>query len=76
MQVGLGVSTVAKKGRPKKSEREDGVTRYDKKLMAKARQVAISRGISLAEYLSEITRATVDRDYARLLRDIDKEGDA
>lgn len=63
---------VAKKGRPKKSERDDGVARIDRQILAMARQVAIARRISLAEYLSEILRGPVEKAYAQLLRDIDE----
>ena len=50
-------------GRPKTSTRDDVAVKLDRKLVEKARQVADLRGISLAEYLSEIARDQVDRDF-------------
>jgi hypothetical protein len=70
-----GVAVVAKKvghggirpgaGRPKTSERDDVTVRLDRAIAAKARYVAEVRGVSLAEYLSDITSGQVDRDFAK-----------
>ena len=52
-------TTMAKKkmGRPKTSERQDVSIKFDKILAARARQIALSRGVSMAEYLSELAAA-------------------
>jgi hypothetical protein len=60
-----------KMGRPKSSERQDVSIKFDKILAAKARQVSLSRGVSMAEYLSELARSQIDRDYAKLLRELE-----
>jgi hypothetical protein len=52
-------------GRPKASTRDDVVARIDRTVIAKARYVAETRKIPLAEYLSEILRSTVDRDFEK-----------
>lgn len=71
----LGVAIVAKpKGRPKSSERDDVSVKMDRTLAAKARQVAIRRGITVAEFITEVTRPTIEREYAKLLRELDDSG--
>jgi hypothetical protein len=52
-------------GRPRTSERDDVTVRLDRAIAAKARYVAEVRGVSLAEYLSEITDGQVGRDFAK-----------
>jgi hypothetical protein len=52
------------KGRPKTSEREDVSIKFDKSLAAMARLVATARGISIAEYLSELARPLIEKDLA------------
>jgi hypothetical protein len=58
-------------GRPKSSERQDVSIKFDKILAGKARLIAQGRGVSMAEYLSEAARTTIDRDYARLMRELE-----
>ena len=63
---------MAKKvGRPKTSDRNDVSIKFDRLLAARARHVAESKGISMAQYLSEISRAQIDREYGELLRDLE-----
>ncbi len=59
--------TMAKKrtGRPKTSTRDDVVARIDRGVIAKARYVAETRKVPLAEYLSEILRPVVMRDFEK-----------
>jgi hypothetical protein len=52
-------------GRPATSDRDDVVVKIDKHVAAKARYVAATRDIPLAEYLTEMVRALVDRDFER-----------
>src|SRR5262249_2785364 len=54
-----------KAGRPATSSREDIVVKIDRGVAAQARYVAESRKISLAEYLTEIRRGVVKRDFER-----------
>lgn len=61
-----------KMGRPKSSDRDDVSIKFDRQLARKARQVALDKGVPMAEYLSELGRPTIEKDYAALLRKIDK----
>jgi hypothetical protein len=56
------------KGRPKTSQRNDATAKVDKGILKKAKFVADSRDIPLAEYLSDVLRAPVDRDFAKAAR--------
>ena len=71
MTTGTGTLMAKKMGRPKTSERSDVSVKYDKTLAGKARLIAKGRGITLAEYLTELTRTGIDRDYARLMRELE-----
>lgn len=66
-------AAMAKKrmGRPPSSDRVDVSIKFDKLLSRKAEMIARARGISRAEYLSEMTRPHIDRDYARLMRELE-----
>lgn len=57
-------------GRPK-SDRQDVSIKFDKTLAGKARLIAQGRGITMTAYLSEMTRPIIDRDYARLMRELE-----
>lgn len=50
-------------GRPKTSERDDVTVRLDRQVAAQARYVAETRGISLAEYLTDALAPTVAKDF-------------
>jgi hypothetical protein len=70
----MAVSTMAKKmGRPKSSDRDDVSIKFDRILAGKARLISQGRGISMTEYLSEMTRTFIDRDYAKLMRELEEE---
>ena len=59
-------------GRPVTSERDDVVVKIDTQVAAKARYVASTRKITLAEYLSELIRPLVDRDFDRAVKENQK----
>lgn len=68
MTIAVGGSRMAKKmGRPT-TGRDDASARIDKGLLFQAKQVAGNRGVSVAEYLSELLKGPVERDYAELLK--------
>jgi hypothetical protein len=58
-------------GRPRTSVRHDVNIKFDRVLAGQARAIANGMGISMAEYLSELARPGIHRDYARLLRDLE-----
>lgn len=51
-------------GRPK-SDRDDVSVRLDRNVVSRARFVADQRGLTLAEYLTELVRPLVDRDFGK-----------
>lgn len=66
-----GKTTVKKMGRPPKSERDDASIKFDRTLAAKAKLIAQRKGRPLAEYLTELSRPIIDRDYRALVRELD-----
>ncbi len=56
------------RGRPKSSTRQDVSTKFDKPLLAMARMVATAKGISLAAYISDAARTTIEKDFAREMK--------
>ena len=61
-----GLAMAKKKmGRPKTSERQDVSVKFDKTLAGMARMMALSKGVSLAEYISEASRAVIEKDFGK-----------
>jgi hypothetical protein len=63
------------RGRPK-GDRDDVPARIDRKLGGMAKAISTARGVSIGEYISSITSATIHRDYAKMLREIEEKGGA
>jgi hypothetical protein len=61
-----------KRGRPKRSERDDVTVKVDRTTVGKAKLIATHRGVSVAELLSDLLRAPIDKAYAQMLRDLEK----
>lgn len=61
----------AAKGRPRRSERDDVTVKLDRTLVGKARLVAAYKGVSVAELLSDMAKAPLDKAYAAILRELD-----
>src|SRR3954468_10033229 len=59
------------RGRPKRSERDDVTVKVDRTLVGKAKLIATHRGIPVAELLTELLRAPLDKAYAQMLRDLE-----
>ncbi len=57
-------------GRPKRSERNDGVVRLDRGLISMAKVLAGYRGVSVAELLSDLVRGPLERGYAQMVREM------
>lgn len=58
---------------PKKAPekgREDKAVKIDRTLADKAGLVASRRGITIAEYLSELIRGPVERDFAATVKEM------
>lgn len=66
----MGETTVKRPmGRPRMN-REEVSVRYERGLAGKVRLIAQSKRITMSEYLSDVTRSAVDRDYAKLVKTI------
>lgn len=74
MNALLEKPVMAKRGRPKSSERDDVTVKVDRSLVAKAKLIAAHRGTSVAEMFSEMLQNPVDRAYVAMLRDLEKGG--
>jgi hypothetical protein len=72
VMVGSGGLVMAKKriGRPPLG-RDDINVKIDRVLAGRAKVIAQGRGVSLAQYLSEVTKAVINRDYAQLMRELE-----
>ncbi len=62
-----------KRGRPRSSERRDAVVKLDVTIVGKAQMIAKARGTSVAEYLSEMIRGLVNRDFLVEMKRIEAE---
>jgi hypothetical protein len=59
----------------KKSPIRMGTVKIELTLIRKAKTVAEDKGLNLAEYLSDVLRGTVERDWLRIVqRPIGREG--
>jgi len=65
-----------KAGRPKKPGGEGKAVRQNPDLYNKARIVALRRGLPIGDYLDSLLKASIDRDYQRVLRELAEEGGA
>ena len=62
-----------KRGRPRATKRRDAVVKLDVTIVGKAQMVAKANGTSVAEYLSELVRALVDRDFLKVMKRMEAE---
>ena len=62
-----------KRGRPKASKRRDAVVKLDMTVVGKAQMVAKANGTSVSEYLSELIRGLVDRDFLKVMKRMEAE---
>ena len=66
--------TMAKtRGRPR-GDRDDVPVKLDRKLASMAKATATARGVTVGEYLSALTTTPINRDYAKMLRDVEEKG--
>lgn len=68
-------SMAKQRGRPR-SDRDDVSVKIDRAIVGKARLIATHEGIAggVAELLSELLRAPIDRRYAKMLHDLEASG--
>jgi hypothetical protein len=68
--------TMAKsKGRPR-TDRDDVTIRVGRPLASKLRAIATDKGVTVGEIADELCAGAVDKAYAKMLRELDKEGTA
>lgn len=62
------------KGRPPSGKpwNEGKAVRLDPALVSMARAVATSRGVTIGQYLGPMMEGNVKRDYAAMLKDLEK----
>lgn len=63
------------KGRPKRSRRNDVTVKIDADVVRMAKLVALERKTTIAEYLTELLRGQVSRDFAKSVRRLTTEED-
>jgi hypothetical protein len=68
--VGAVGFTMAKAGRPKRSERDDVTVKLDRGIVSKAKMIASAKKVPLAEYLLDLLSGPVARDFAKEMRRI------
>ena len=56
-----------------KGERKTLPVRIDAHLVRRAQNVARDRGVPLSDYVTEILKAAVDRDWSKIIKRIAKE---
>jgi hypothetical protein len=59
---------------PEKGKRDDVAVKIDRTLADKAKLVASRRGLTLAEYLTELNRPAIERDFAKVIREMGADG--
>ena len=71
----MGASTVAERpkhggtrkgaGRPKSVERKDASVRIDRAVLGKIQWLAKDKGVTVSEYLTDLVRGPVEREFVR-----------
>lgn len=54
-----------------KEKRDDVAVKFDRILAEKAKTVAKRKGVSLAAYLSDGMRATIEKDFTKAVRELE-----
>jgi hypothetical protein len=62
------------KGRPRQEKRHDVSVKLDSVIVSKAKMIASARGLTLAEFLSDLLRAPVDREFTKEMKRLEEGG--
>jgi hypothetical protein len=62
-------------GRPRVSQRDDKAVKIDRKVVGWAEWVARARGITTAQYLSDLLHDQVRREYGKCMKQMSEEGE-
>jgi predicted HicB family RNase H-like nuclease len=57
-----------------KTKRDDRAVKIDRNVADKAQFIAQRRGISLAEYVTDLIRTAVEKDFAKALKELGEGG--
>jgi hypothetical protein len=71
MDSAAGATMARVKG--KNSDRDDVAVKIARTIVGKARMVATHKGVSVAELLSDMLRDPMDKAYAKMLRELERE---
>lgn len=71
--VGAERAMTAKKKSPERPKRDDKAVKMERTLVDKAIWVATRKGTTAAEYLSDLVRGQVERDFAREVKDVERD---
>jgi len=66
---------MSKAGRPKRSERDDVPVKINRGIIEKAKLVAMRRHTTMAELLTEILRAPIEKLYRQELKNLTSDED-
>jgi hypothetical protein len=61
---------MGRKKTPPDKKRDDVAVKIDRTLADKAKLVASRRGMTLAEYLTELNRSAIERDFAKVIKEM------
>ncbi len=67
-------SMAKKAGRPRKPTGEGSPVRIDRDLVTMARTLAGYRGAAISEYLSDLLRPVITKEYRTMVKDLEQEG--
>ncbi|HEU5116816.1 MAG TPA: hypothetical protein VFT74_09095 [Isosphaeraceae bacterium] len=62
---------MGRKARSDKVKRDDIAVKIERTLVDKARLVAARRGTTLAQYLSDLLRGPVEKDFVKTVRELE-----
>ena len=71
--VALGTAMAKKMGRPSKG-RDDTSIKIDRIVARKAKDLATHRGVSVAELVTELVRAPIEKAWMAMIRERDEQG--
>ena len=66
---------MARKRVEDKFKRDDVAVKLDRELTDKAKLVASRKRITLAEYMTELSRPTIEKDFAKVIREMKGDGE-
>jgi hypothetical protein len=72
----VGTLMAKRMGRPRKPTGEGSPVRIDRDLVTMARTLAGYRGMAISEYLSDLIRPVIAKEYRVMVKALEQEGEA